>query len=185
MGYVQPGRAVGQVIETARLTLTPWKETDRAAFLAMTADPEVMHDYAAPWDSHEANQRFDRHMAAFAQDGFGKWALRCKGDDAWLGYCGVSPIWPDLAIAPGLEVGWRMTRGVWGQGFATEAARAALRDIFQRTRADEVACFTLTGNERSLAVMRRLGLRRTPDRDFLYEDGRSAVMHVADREVWT
>ena len=48
-------------IETARLTLSPWTEAERAPFVAMCADPEVMHDYPAPDDVAAANARFDTH----------------------------------------------------------------------------------------------------------------------------
>jgi RimJ/RimL family protein N-acetyltransferase len=169
------------VIETARLQLSAWTEWARAPFVSMCADPEVMHDYPAPEDAPAANARFDRYAAALARDGFGKWALRCKDDGAFLGLCGVSPIWPTLAPAPGLEIGWRLVRSAWGFGYATEAARAALADIFARTDATEVISFTLPTNMRSLAVMARLGLTRDSARDFFYETGNPAVVFVAPR----
>jgi RimJ/RimL family protein N-acetyltransferase len=172
------------MIDTARLILSAWTEAERAPYAAMCADPEVMHDYLAPFTAEEANARFDRHGAAFSRDGFGKWALRRKADGAYLGYCGVSPIWPTLAPAPGLEIGWRLVRSAWGAGYATEAARAALDDIFARTDAAEVLTYTLSANLRSLAVMRRLGLERDETRDFLYETGLPAVVFVARREAW-
>jgi len=173
------------MIETARLTLTAWTEADRAGFRAMSADPEVMHDYGAPFSPEEADSRFDRHVAAFARDGFGKWALRRKDDGAYLGYCGISPIWPTLPPAPGLEIGWRLVRGAWGSGYASEAARAALADIFARSDAAEVISFTLPTNTRSQAVMARLGLTRDASRDFLYESGSPALVWVAPRSAWT
>jgi RimJ/RimL family protein N-acetyltransferase len=172
------------MIETARLTLSAWTEAERAPYAAMCDDPEVMHDYPAPFDAATAHERFKRHMAAFARDGFGKWALRRKDDSAYLGYCGVSPIWPTLPVAPGFEIGWRMVRAAWGHGYATEAARAALTDVFARTDAAEVLAFTLPTNHRSQAVMRRLGLERDAARDFNYEDGHPAVVYVARREAW-
>jgi RimJ/RimL family protein N-acetyltransferase len=169
------------MIETARLTLSPWTEAERAPFTAMCADPEVMHDYPAPEDVAAAGARFDRYAAAILRDGFGKWALRRKDDGAFLGLCGVSPIWPTLAPAPGLEIGWRMVRAAWGLGYASEAARAALADVFARTDAAEVISFTLPTNTRSLAVMARLGLDRDASRDFFYETGNPAVVFVAPR----
>jgi RimJ/RimL family protein N-acetyltransferase len=169
------------MIETARLTLSAWTEAERAPFAAMCADPEVMHDYLAPEDAATAGARLDRYMAAQARDGFGKWAVRRKHDGAFLGWCGVSPIWPTLAPAPGLEIGWRLVRAAWGFGYATEAALASLADIFVRTDADEVISFTLPTNTRSLAVMARLGLTRDASRDFIYETGQPAVVFVAPR----
>ncbi len=172
------------MIETERLILSPWTEAERAPFVAMSADPEVMHDYPEPWDEPRADERFDRHVASFAKDGFGKWSLRRKADGVWLGYCGISPVWPTLPPAPGLEIGWRMASAAWGHGYATEAARAALADIFARTAAAEVLSYTIRTNDRSLAVMRRLGLAREPERDFVYETGIPALVHVAYRADW-
>jgi RimJ/RimL family protein N-acetyltransferase len=172
------------MIETARLTLSPWTEAERAPFIAMCADPEVMHDYAAPEDTATASARLDRYMAAQARDGFSKWALRRRDDGAFVGWCGVSPIWPALPPAPGLEIGWRMVRAAWGHGYATEAAKAALADVFARTDADEVISFTLPTNTRSLGVMARLGLTRDASRDFLYATGLPAVVFVAPRSQY-
>jgi RimJ/RimL family protein N-acetyltransferase len=172
------------MIETERLILSTWTEADRPAFLKMTADPAVMWDYGGPFTPEEAARRFDRQIEAFQRDGFGKWALRRKEDGTFFGYCGVSPIFPTLAPAPGLEIGWRMMTHGWGQGFVTEAARAVLKDIFRRTDAAEVISFTMATNVRSLAVMRRIGLRRDASRDFRYETGFDAIVYVADRAAW-
>jgi ribosomal-protein-alanine N-acetyltransferase len=172
------------LIETARLSLSAWTEAEREPYAAMCADAEVMHDYPAPFTAEEANARFDRHKAAFLRDGFGKWALRRNADAAYLGYCGVSPIWPTLAPAPGLEIGWRLVRSAWGAGYASEAARAALADLFARTDAAEVLSYTLSTNLRSQAVMRRLGLARDEALDFFYETGLPAVVFVARRADW-
>jgi ribosomal-protein-alanine N-acetyltransferase len=173
------------MIETARLSLSAWTEAERAPYRTMCADPEVMHDYPAPFTTAQADERFDRHMAAFTRDGFGKWALRRRDDGAYLGYCGVSPIWPTLAPAPGLEIGWRLVRSAWGHGYASEAARASLGDIFARTAEAEVLTYTLPTNLRSQAVMQRIGLRRDAARDFHYETGEPAVVFVASRSAWT
>lgn len=172
------------MIETERLSLGAWTEADREPFHRMTADPEVMVDYGAPFEPAVAEARFERHAAAFSRDGFGKWVVRRKQDGAFVGVCGVSPIWPTLAIAPGLEIGWRLVRAAWGRGYATEAARAALADLFARTDAEEVLSFTSPANQRSLAVMGRLGLERDPSRDFLYETGLPAVVFAARRADW-
>jgi ribosomal-protein-alanine N-acetyltransferase len=169
------------MIETARLTLSALTEAERAPFMAMTADPEVMHDYPAPFTAAEASERFDRYLERQQRDGFGRWALRRKDDGVFLGLCGVGPIYPTLPPAPGLEIGWRLVRAAWGLGYATEAARASLPDIFARTDADEVISFTTPTNTRSLAVMGRLGLTRDASRDFLFEDGNPGVVFVAPR----
>ena len=170
------------MIETERLTLSTWTPTERDPFIAMCADPEVMHDYGGPWGRARAITRFDRFLSTSERGNIDKLAIRRKADAAFLGWCGVSQIWPTLTLAPGLEVGWRLARWAWGAGYATEAARVALQDAFNRTDAPEVFSFTPPSNQRSLAVMGRLGLCRDERRDFTYEDGNPAVVYVALRE---
>jgi RimJ/RimL family protein N-acetyltransferase len=72
-----------------------------------------------------------------------------------------------FSCAPCVEVGWRLARRFWGRGFATEAARAALRVAFERLSLSEIVSFTAVGNLRSRAVMERIGMRNT-NQDFEY-----------------
>jgi RimJ/RimL family protein N-acetyltransferase len=84
------------------------------------------------------------------RQGFGLWAVERAEDGALLGMAGRNPVPPDIITGEGLEIGWRLARHAWGHGCATEAGRAAV--------AQSVWSFTSVGNERSQAVMRRLGL---------------------------
>jgi len=81
-------------------------------------------------------------------------------------------------------VGWRLAREAWGQGYAAEAARAALVDAFRVTGLKEVLSYTSEDNQRSQSVMRRLALRRDPSRDFVAEYDRAGpwrgLVWVAD-----
>jgi len=78
-------------------------------------------------------------------------------DGALLGMAGLNPVPPAIITGEGLEIGWRLARHAWGHGYATEAGRAAA-DVARRIGAQSVWSFTSVGNERSQAVMRRLGL---------------------------
>ena len=169
------------MIVTARLILRQYREADRAPFRAMMADPDVMHDYPAPFSAEEADAYFERRRGQIAANGFGKWAIERRSDGALLGFVGVSEAYPTLPVAPALEIGWRLARASWAQGYASEGARAALADVFERTGAAEIIAFTLPTNARSLAVMHRLGLERDAARDFVFETGLPAVVFVARR----
>ena len=153
------------ILETRRLRLRDWRETDRAALAAMHADPEVMADYRRIFTRIESDVRLDRYAASFKRHGLGRWALETLAGD-FLGYVGIMPSWPEHPLAPHTEIGWRLVRRAWGHGYATEAARAALADAFGRVGLDEVLAYTAPDNLRSQAVMARLQLRRDPERDF-------------------
>lgn len=100
-----------------------------------------------------------------------------------IGYTGAQPIRADLPVAPGFEIGWRLFRNAWGHGYATEAARPALADVFFRCDLAEVASFSATTNLRSERVMRRVGMHGCQNRDFVHPDFNGVcVVHRATSE---
>lgn len=153
------------ILTTPRLRLRPWGEEDRDAFAALTADPEVMRDLGGPLDRARSDAKLDRYCAAFDRHGVCRWAVESLSGEI-LGYAGIMPLGPDHPLGPGVEIGWRLMRRAWGQGYAAEAAAAALQDGFGRLGFGEILAYTAPDNLRSQAVMGRLGLRRDPSRDF-------------------
>lgn len=152
-------------LPTSRLTLRSWREDDRDAFAALNADPEVTLDLGGPLSRADSDAKFDRYRATFDRHGFSRWAIE-EPRGLFVGYAGVMPSPSGHPLGPHAEIGWRLVRSAWGQGYAAEAARAALADVFMRVGLGEVLAYTSADNVRSQAVMRRLGLRREPKRDF-------------------
>ena len=171
------------LIKTARTSLRPWRQADRPAFAAMNADPEVMKDLNGPLSRSQSDDKMGRYSAAFEKYGFCRWAVDDLAGN-FIGYVGVMPIPAHFPVAPGFDLGWRLVRSAWGQGLASEAAAAALKDVFARSEVAEVLSYAAPDNLRSQAVMRRLNLRRDRNRDFAVEvDGLpwSGLVWVADR----
>jgi RimJ/RimL family protein N-acetyltransferase len=158
------------LIRSGRLTLRNWQNADRALFAALNADPEVTPDLGGPLDRAASDAKFDRYVAAFEQHGFCRWAIEdCNGE--FLGYAGVMPSRPHHPLGPHAEIGWRLKRSAWGHGYATEAARASLKDVFERVQLREVLTYTSADNPRSRAVMARLSLQREPSLDYSEPQG--------------
>lgn len=153
------------LIDTHRTRLRPWREDDRDAFAALHADPEVMWDYGGPVSRSSSDAKLARYREAYETRGFCRWAVE-DSSGMLLGYAGPMPSRADHPIGPHVEIGWRLARAAWGQGYATEAARAALDDAFTRVGLREVLAYTAADNLRSQAVMARLELQRDADRDF-------------------
>ncbi|HEX5011552.1 MAG TPA: GNAT family N-acetyltransferase [Planctomycetota bacterium] len=145
--------------ETPRLLLRRWRDADRAPFAVHNADPEVMRYFAARLTSEENDAVVDRILAHWDQHGWGPWAAERCDTGEFIGFLGLLvPRFP-LPGNPPVEVGWRLGRAHWGQGYATEGAQAALELGFGPLGLQEIVAVTALGNERSKAVMRRLGLR--------------------------
>jgi RimJ/RimL family protein N-acetyltransferase len=153
------------IMDTPRLRLRSWQDADRDAFAALHADVEVMSDLGGPIDRAASDEKLDRYRAFFARDGFSRWAIEGRNGD-FLGYAGVVSRQGDHPLGPHCEVGWRLMRHAWGQGYATEAARAALDDVFSRVGLTEIVSYTAADNARSQRVMAKLGLQRDRSRDF-------------------
>lgn len=153
------------MIRSDRLRLRQWRESDRNAFAALNAAPEVTRDLGGPLDRIQSDAKFDRYVAAFDRHGFCRWALEDL-DGQFLGYTGVMPSRPGHPLGPHAEIGWRLVRSAWGRGYATEAARASLRDVFERFRLKEVLAYTSADNVRSREVMRRLNMQRAASLDY-------------------
>jgi RimJ/RimL family protein N-acetyltransferase len=152
------------MIRTPRLMLRRWRDEDRAPFAALHEDPEVAYWLGGPRFVARAADAIDRYNAGIDARGFGKFALERREDGALLGAVGVTPVYPALPVE-GFEIGWRLARWAWGQGYATEAAQAAMAHGFKRGL-DEIVAFTTPTNLRSQAVMARIGMRRDAGRDF-------------------
>lgn len=151
---------------TPRLVLRRWHAADRVAFARMNADPRVMEHFPATLTRAESDASADRIEAGFAEHAYGLWAVEVRDSGAFVGFTGLARQSFPAAFTPATEVGWRLAAEVWGRGYATEAAAAALDDGFGRLGLAEVVSMTATTNTRSIAVMERLGMSRDPAEDF-------------------
>ena len=168
-------------VTTARLLLRGWRESDRDPFAAMNADPEVARYLPTPLDRASSDALVDRMVDHWAEHGFGLWAVERHDDGAFLGFTGLYRPAFEAHFTPAVEVGWRLAREAWGQGFATEAARASLEFGFETIGLAEIVSFTVPDNERSRRVMERLGMTRDPAEDF--DHPRLAPGHPLRRHV--
>lgn len=167
------------MLSTARLRLRRFRDADRDAFAALNADPEVMEFFPNPLNRQQSDALLDRINANFDRDGFGIWAVEAAG--TLIGMVGLARVPAELPCAPAVEVLWRLARAGWGHGYATEAASAAMNDGAQHHDLKEIVSFAAAPNQRSQAVMRRLGMVRDPDGDF--DHPRLAAGHRLRRHV--
>jgi RimJ/RimL family protein N-acetyltransferase len=159
-------------IETPRLILRNWGEADIAPFIRHTNTEKVMRWLGGVQTEAALTEAIRERMMRWQEErGFTFWVVERKADGALLGFCGIKIA--DTAGSPieGVhEVGWRLREDVWGQGYAKEAAIAALDHAFEALGAPRVVAITFAQNEASWGLMERLGMTRRPECD--YDDPR-------------
>lgn len=148
-------------LETGRLVMRRWQVSDRAPFADLNADPQTMRFFPNTLDRAASDALIGTFEARFERQGFGFWAIEVAATGAFIGFTGLNPLPDGVPGAGGLEVGWRLARHAWHQGYATEAAHAALGVAFDELGLPEIWSLTAVLNEPSRAVMRRLGLAET------------------------
>lgn len=170
------------MIETDRLILRPFRDADREPWAAMNADPEVMRHFPSTLTREEADAVVERVNASIAELGAGFWALERKADGQFLGFAGLNRIRHEqLPIFGQWEVGWRLARHAWGQGYASEAGAAALAHGFGEMGLARILAYTAVTNSPSVAVMKRLGMARAESMDFdhpLLPEGNPIRRHI-------
>ncbi len=154
------------MIETDRLILRGWRDSDIEPFHAMCNDPEVMRYLGPPMSREVAEESAARQNGFLASHGYCFWAVERKAGGAFLGFCGIKPGPAGTPIADQMEIGWRLARDAWGQGYAREAAEASIVWAWANTGTPEIAAMTNIGNVRSWGLMERLGMIRDHASDF-------------------
>jgi RimJ/RimL family protein N-acetyltransferase len=144
--------------------LRAWRAEDLEPFGALNADPRVMEHYPARLTRAESDDLVRRVVPQFATRGFSLWAVEVPGVAPFIGYVGLVEPTFETRFTPCVEIGWRLAFPYWGQGYATEGARAVLSFGFEDAGLDEIVSFTAPANRRSVAVMERLNM--TQDGEF-------------------
>lgn len=177
-------------LHTPRLTLREWRDADVDAFAAMFDDPPVMEFLMPAKDRAAIDAIIGRVRAHFVQHGFGWWAAELKATGQFIGFIGLSHVPFEAHFTPAVEIGWRLASAHWGQGYATEGAKAALDAGFTRLGLPEIVSFTVPANRRSWHVIQRIGMTHDEADDFDHprltegDPLRRHVLHRISRKRW-
>ena len=177
-------------LSTPRLRLRSWREADRAPFAAMSADAEVMA-HLMPMPARERSDAWiDRQCTHQAAHGCCFWAAELRETGVFIGSIGLRYVSYTAHFTPAVEIGWRLARCFWGQGYAPEAAIASLRFGFEALGLNEIMAITTPQNTNSQRVMHKLGMTRDAADDFdhpLAPDGhrlRRCVLYRLGGGAW-
>ncbi len=182
-------------LESPRLVLRAFTAADVAPYAAMIADPEVMRFMGSGWRyrlkrslagilasvSHaEARLELRRVRRHWDRHGWGEWAVEDRAG-AFVGRLGFKYHRDFTADSSQVEIGWLLAREVWGRGYATEAAEVALAAGFEHFGLERVISISSPANERSVGVMRRLGMAEAGRTRW---KGLDVIWTAIDRSDW-
>jgi RimJ/RimL family protein N-acetyltransferase len=173
-------------INTERLIMRGWRESDLAPWAAMNADPEVRQYLGPPLTFEQASAWVLTFQDDLDRYGFGFWAVEVRASGEFIGFTGLGTVEEEMPFT-GIEIAWRLARPAWGHGYATEAALAALEYGFDILGLPEIVAVTMALNSRSQALMRRVGMTTDPAEDFDDPDVDEAALrrHVVYRKLRT
>jgi RimJ/RimL family protein N-acetyltransferase len=174
------------VLETERLVLEPLSESRREAFVALTADPEMMR-FSGPVGAFSrdlAESRFAVSVDRIREHSFGKRWIVAKETGSGIGYTDTKYFGSSCAeVAPDeVEIGWMLTPSAWGCGYGTEAGRAVRDEAFEFLRLDSLVAVHHPENTASGRIMEKLGMDF--ERDVVDETGWPYRLCRLTRERW-
>jgi len=169
-------------LETSRLILRQWRETDVTPFAEMNADPQVMQYFPKTLSYEQSVQMVERIETHFSENGFGLWAVEIKDEAQFVGFIGLSIPQFTAYFTPCIEIGWRLAAPFWNQGYASEGAQAALDFGFTQCNLKEIVAFTVPANIASIRVMEKIGMSYIDNFDHpVLADGDPLRRHVLYR----
>ena len=154
------------ILETARLTIRPYRPSDLDAHAAILADGEITRQLgAAPFSREESWRRMLCAPGLWDMLGYGYWAVERRSDGAFLGQVGFADFKRDMQPAiEGLpEMGWIFGRHAHGQGYAGEAVAAGLDWADQKLGVAEIVAIIDPGNAPSIRLAERAGFSERED----------------------
>jgi RimJ/RimL family protein N-acetyltransferase len=154
------------ILETPRLLLRQWRDSDVEEWVRMGSDPRVMQFFPSLQDRERAVQEARRLGERLQQNGYGWWVIDVKGGPSFAGVIALHVLPDNLPFRPTREIAWRLRFDAWGKGYATEGARVAIEHAFNALDWPEIISMTSVLNVRSQRVMQRLGMTHDESDNF-------------------
>ncbi len=153
------------IIQTDRLNLRTWTSADVPLLSKINQDKNVMEFFPALQDSKTTQQKIQRYNLDIEETNFGLFATEIRASGDFIGFIGLNRTTFKSFFTPCIEIGWRLAFEHWGNGYATEGARACLQYGFRELKLSEVYSFTAVSNFRSENVMKKIGMTKIGEFD--------------------
>ncbi len=163
------------IIETPRLLLYEMAVEDAENFFALNNDPKVMqYTGEGAFENVEAARQLVRNYTQYKKYGYGRWTVRLKETNEFLGWCGLK-FNEDIEE---VDIGYRLLKKHWNKGYATEASQASLDFGFEKFGIKRIIGRADKRNAASIRVFEKLGLQFEA---YYFEDGVENVLYAIEK----
>ena len=146
------------ILQTKRLLLSEMSASDAQYFFELNNDPLVVK-YTAdlPFENINAASDFLKNYSKnnYEKYGYGRWSVILKETNEWLGWCGLKYSQDNVET----DIGYRFYRKYWGNGYATESAKACLEYGFEKLQLKRIIGRAMKENVASIIVLEKIGMR--------------------------
>ncbi|MEZ4843021.1 MAG: GNAT family N-acetyltransferase [Bacteroidia bacterium] len=143
-----------------RLGFRNWTMDDFGQFAQLNADPDVMRHFPKPLTNAESENFFKKLLEHFNTHGYNYFAVEILETVEWIGFIGLAYQEYAADFTPATDIGWRLKKSAWGNGFATEGAKKCLEYAFNHLKIDRIIATCTLQNHNSENVMHKIGMTK-------------------------
>ncbi len=148
------------IFTSKRLGFRNWKDSDIKFMHQINSDKDVMEFFPAIPTKEETSNFISRMQAQFSEKGFCYFAVDILETNEFIGFIGVSEQTYKTDFSPFVDIGWRLKKNSWNNGYATEGAKACLDYGFQKLNLKTIYSVAPKLNLKSQQVMQKIGMEK-------------------------
>lgn len=148
------------IFTSERLGFRNWSYTDLAAFAALNADEEVMEHFPKPLTTDESKDFIRRLLDHYQKYGHSYYAVELLKTGEFIGFIGLAYQTYESDFTPATDIGWRLKKTAWGNGYATEGAKRCIKHAFTTLKKVKLISTCIIGNTKSENVMEKIGMTK-------------------------
>ena len=145
------------MIETKRLILRPFEESDFEDLKSVWGDSETMSFYAEIHSEEKMKEIISEQIHTFQKYGYGLFVVKEKENGLFIGDCGITT--QDIDGVEEYEIGYRIKKDHWGLGYASEAARAVKEYAFENLKLERLCSYMESSHQQSRRVAEKIGMK--------------------------
>jgi len=154
---------VKYLFETERLAFRNWTTNDFHGMHKVSSDPEVMKYFPSIKTEEETKTFIKTMRSQFEEHGYCYFPTILKSSNEVIGFIGLAYQTFEAPFNPATDIGWRLAKKHWGNGYATEGAKACLQYAFNTLDIQNIVSIASIVNEPSINVMKKIGMKHEYD----------------------